>query len=105
VNIQSILTIFGVAFLPTTITLASLWLTARRRAQKAEGIIHDLTVAPALRGERAGLGTEQLGQALDAIAVEVERISEGQRFTTKLLSEQRDRIAAPSTTPRVNTPH
>jgi hypothetical protein len=32
----------------------------------------------------------QLNQAVDAIAVEVERISEGQRFTTRLLSEQRD---------------
>lgn len=30
----------------------------------------------------------RLEQAVDAIAVEVERISEGQRFTTKLLSEQ-----------------
>lgn len=30
----------------------------------------------------------QLNQAVDAIAIEVERISEGQRFTTKLLSEQ-----------------
>lgn len=32
----------------------------------------------------------QLTQAVDAIALEVERISEGQRFTTRLLSEQRD---------------
>ncbi|MDQ6689864.1 MAG: hypothetical protein M3Z18_05070 [Gemmatimonadota bacterium] len=32
----------------------------------------------------------QLAQAVDAIALEVERISEGQRFTTRLLSEQRD---------------
>ncbi len=31
-----------------------------------------------------------LNQAVDAIAVEVERISEGQRFTTRLLSEQKD---------------
>ncbi|MDP9205177.1 MAG: hypothetical protein M3P12_06940 [Gemmatimonadota bacterium] len=31
-----------------------------------------------------------LNQAIDAIALEVERISEGQRFTTRLLSEQRD---------------
>lgn len=30
----------------------------------------------------------QLGQALDAIAVEVERIGEGQRFLTKLLAER-----------------
>ena len=27
-------------------------------------------------------------QAIDAIAVEVERIAEGQRFTTRLLSER-----------------
>jgi hypothetical protein len=31
-----------------------------------------------------------LNQAVDAIAVEVERISEGQRYTTRLLTEQRD---------------
>ena len=38
-----------------------------------------------------------LNQAVDAIAVEVERISEGQRFTTRLLSEQRE--AAQQTLP------
>jgi hypothetical protein len=32
----------------------------------------------------------QITQAVDAIALEVERISEGQRYTTRLLSEQRD---------------
>jgi hypothetical protein len=44
----------------------------------------------------------QLTQAVDAIALEVERISEGQRFTTRLLSEQRDaaRQALPSATNR-----
>ena len=31
-----------------------------------------------------------LNQSVDAIALEVERITEGQRFTTRLLSEQRD---------------
>jgi hypothetical protein len=30
---------------------------------------------------------ERIERAIDAMAVEVERISEGQRFTTKLLSE------------------
>jgi len=30
---------------------------------------------------------ERLEQAIDSVALEVERISEGQRFTTKLLSE------------------
>jgi hypothetical protein len=44
----------------------------------------------------------QLNQAVDAIALEVERISEGQRFTTRLLSEQRDsaRESLPTSTPR-----
>jgi hypothetical protein len=31
----------------------------------------------------------RIEQAVDAIAVEVERISEGQRFTTRLLSDNR----------------
>ena len=37
---------------------------------------------------------ERMEQAIDSIAIEIERISEGQRFTTKLLS---DRPAQPST--------
>ena len=32
---------------------------------------------------------ERIEQSLEAVAIEVERISEGQRFTTKLLSEGR----------------
>ncbi len=32
---------------------------------------------------------ERMERALDSIAIEVERITEGQRFTTKLLSEGR----------------
>ena len=39
---------------------------------------------------------ERMEQSIDAIAVEVERISEGQRFTTKLLSEVRDAPSLPS---------
>jgi len=34
----------------------------------------------------------QINQAVDAIALEVERISEGQRYTTRLLSEQREPV-------------
>ena len=33
---------------------------------------------------------DRLGQAVDAIALEVERIGEGQRFVTQLLAEERD---------------
>ena len=41
---------------------------------------------------------ERMEQSIDAIAVEIERISEGQRFTTKLLSDVRDSasVAIPS---------
>lgn len=38
---------------------------------------------------------DQLQQAVDAIAVEVERIAEAQRFSARLLSEKRDTPALP----------
>jgi len=45
---------------------------------------------------------------LDAIAIEIERLGEGQRFTTKLLAE-RERMQSPvapqASPPRVITPH
>ena len=43
-------------------------------------------------------------QALDAIALEVERISEAQRFTTKILSE-RQPVVLPRVDSRSITPH
>jgi hypothetical protein len=46
---------------------------------------------PDLNEIRDGLG--QLQQAVDAIAIEVERLSEGQRFTTRLLSEHARDVA------------
>lgn len=39
---------------------------------------------------------ERMEQAIDSVAVEVERISEGQRFTTKLLSDRAREGALPS---------
>ncbi len=50
----------------------------------------------------------RLEQAVEAIALEVERISEGQRFTTKLLADRAvaDRLpVASSPEPRRVTPH
>ena len=44
---------------------------------------------------------ERIEQAVDAIAVEVERISEGQRFTTKVLNDLR---ALPQGDPSVAIP-
>jgi hypothetical protein len=34
----------------------------------------------------------QLQQSIDAIAIEVERIAEGQRYTTRLLAERSDAV-------------
>lgn len=37
---------------------------------------------------------DRLENAIDAMTVEIERVTEGQRFTTKLLSEMHDRSRA-----------
>jgi len=37
---------------------------------------------------------QRIEQAVDAMAIEVERISEGQRFTTKLLADRARDVAA-----------
>lgn len=44
---------------------------------------------------------ERIEQAIDAMAVEVERIAEGQRFVTKLLSDRAsERVGIPASTSR-----
>jgi hypothetical protein len=53
----------------------------------------DTGPAPALAKIEERLG--RLENGIDAIAVEVERISEGQRFTTRLLAEQASESGAP----------
>jgi hypothetical protein len=47
---------------------------------------------------------ERMEQAIDSIAVEVERISEGQRFTTKLLAERTPGAAPAAATPALENP-
>ncbi len=61
---------------------------------------------------RTGADTTRLEQAVDAMAIEVERITEGQRFMTRRLAERaaaerapRERAAPPGSPPRVITPH
>jgi hypothetical protein len=46
---------------------------------------------------------ERMEQAIDTIAIEMERVSEGQRFTAKLLAERG--VEAPKASGRVITPH
>ena len=47
---------------------------------------------------------ERMEQSLDAIAVEVERISEGQRFTTKLLAETTHTPLPPARVEKIQDP-
>ena len=51
-----------------------------RRIEKSSGAA---TVPPDVAAR-----LERMEQSIDSIAVEIERISEGQRFTTKLLSDR-----------------
>lgn len=48
---------------------------------------------------------ERIENAVDAIAIEVERVSEGQRFTSKLLAERAQVAAPPSVPLKQTTPH
>jgi hypothetical protein len=74
-------------FITASITIVSvvrMWIS---RAMKSGGSKSLATIE-----ERMG----RMEQAIDAIAVEVERISEGQRFTTRLLAE---RVGEPASLP------
>ena len=48
---------------------------------------------------------ERMEHAIEAVAIEVERISEGQRFTTKLLSEARNPAIASASSSGQGTPN
>ena len=56
---------------------------ARAYAKRLDREPREPAVPPELQNR-----LERMEQALDSIAIEVERISEGQRFTTKLLAER-----------------
>jgi hypothetical protein len=85
--------------------LVSAWLGAyigaRRAARKT--MLEAMAAAPARSNEAR---MNQLVEAVDAIALEVERISEAQRFTARLLAERQ--APAPSLgrrDPGAITPH
>jgi hypothetical protein len=67
------------------------------------------------KSKSVGAGSDErlvrVEQAVEAIAIEIERVSEGQRFVTKLLNEKAQAVArsqmgaVPATARRVDTPH
>lgn len=82
----------------TTITFAALWIRARERSVRAESLLEGVKIGVAR--------SDSTGPALDAIAEEVERIGEGQRFLTRVMSEQANRAGALSSRqPGSITPH
>jgi hypothetical protein len=82
----------------STIGFAALWVRARERAARAESLLEGMRMM--------GGRDDSMSPALDAIAEEVERIGEGQRFLTRIMSEQAERASlAPRRTPGSITPH
>jgi hypothetical protein len=69
------------------VVVALWWTRRRRRRAKPSSAGEGLAAAP------PDPRIERLGQAVDAIAEEVERIGEGQRFLTKLLADRRNVMA------------
>lgn len=55
--------------------------------------------------EEIGQRLARMEQAMDATAIEVERVSEAQRFTTKLLVERGHQGPAEASRAKVITPH
>lgn len=94
---MDLLVLLSGGLLTTSIGFAALWVRARERAARAESL---------LEGLRMGGRADSMSPALDAIAEEVERIGEGQRFITRIMSEQASRadLARPRA-PGTVTPH
>ena len=92
----------------TSIGFAVAWVRARERALRAR--LDRVTPAePDIVAASARVA--HLTDAVDAIALEVERIAEAQRFAARLLAERESASrqpsleARPSSPPRVITPH
>lgn len=76
------------------LTIASAFIRRRK------GAVSKLNAAESAFTDRL----ERMEHAIDTVALEVERISEAQRFVARILSERRAVPAQPSIPERVNTP-
>jgi len=96
-HVAELLALCSAGLFTMTMTFATLWIRARDRATRAESL---------LEGIRMTGRTDGTSTALDAIAEEVERIGEGQRFITRIMSEHasHSEVARPRS-PGIITPH
>lgn len=89
-------------FAASTLGFAIAWIRARERAIRAEQ-----RAAPPVHAVDGGdARLDRLEHAVESIVTEVERMSEGQRFVSRLLAERRGQEPDGAVRPaRVNTPH
>jgi hypothetical protein len=90
--------VIPLAGMATAIILAIGVPVARAYTRRLDSEAKNPRVPPEVTGR-----LERIEQAIEAVAIEVERISEGQRFTTKLLSEARNPIIAPASSAGAGT--
>jgi hypothetical protein len=96
-HLMQLVALCGAGLFASTVGFAALWIRARDRATRAESLLEGMRMMGAREGGSI---------ALEAIAEEVERIGEGQRFLTRIMSEQANRAALPSRAPgSTTTPH
>jgi hypothetical protein len=103
---KDIVLMLGLACPPVTILLGMLWVMALKRAQRAETMLDRMMLTQQLRGEGKDPSSRVM-DALDSLAIEVERISEAQRFTARILADRHDAPVRPSSSlpSSVITPH
>ena len=102
--VKDVVLFLGLAFGPVSVLLTTFWILALRRAQRAETMLDRMMLTQQIRGEAQEPGIRVM-DALDALAVEVERISEAQRFTARILAERHEAPRGPSMPARITTPH
>lgn len=84
--------------LPSIVIVTRMWFKHKEKMITLNGPSN----TPALEARLA-----RIEEAVDTIAVEIERMGEGQRFVTKLLSERTAQLpdASKASSGRVTTPH
>ena len=105
---RHVVLMLGLACGPISVLLGTLWIMALKRAQRAETMLDRMMLTQQLRGEMKDPNSRVM-DALDSLAIEVERISEAQRFTARILADRHDAprpASLPSALPpSVITPH
>jgi hypothetical protein len=103
-----LLAIAGVVSVPASISLGVAWWSARQEIRHLRELTRSLIDSPERGGRPAN--RRELVQAVDEIALEVERLAEGQRYVARLLAERSgdERLGSRGQSgppPRVITPH